>query len=66
MPEYEDFYIIEHGVRLSGMPAWHQSLTYEQMWQVTTFLVHLNKLPAPVEQQWKSDATDSGVDSPIG
>ena len=53
MPENQNFYIIQHGVRLSGMPAWDKILTQEQMWQLTTFLSQMDKLPPQVAAQWK-------------
>jgi mono/diheme cytochrome c family protein len=53
MRENQNFYIIEHGIRLSGMPAWRQSLTEQQMWEVTTFLSHMHELPPTVSNQWK-------------
>ncbi len=53
MPENQNFFIIEHGVRLSGMPGWKGELTESQMWQVTTFLSHMDKLPAGVSAAWK-------------
>lgn len=56
MPENQNFYIIEHGVRLSGMPAWKQILNDQQVWQVTTFLSHMDKLPPDVSAQWKAMA----------
>jgi mono/diheme cytochrome c family protein len=56
MPENQNFYIIQHGIRLSGMPAWRQSLSDQQMWQVTAFLSHMNKLPTEVSEQWKTAA----------
>lgn len=59
MPEHQNFYIIQHGIRLSGMPAWKQSLSEQQMWQVTTFLSHMDKLPTEVSEQWKTDAGGS-------
>lgn len=57
MPDYQNFYVIEHGVRLSGMPAWSQSLSEAQMWQVTAFLSHMDKLPAEVSDQWKKETS---------
>lgn len=65
MPENQNFYIIEHGVRLSGMPAWKQVLNDQQVWQVTTFLSHMDKLPPDVSAQWKAiaGAGDSGSTS---
>jgi mono/diheme cytochrome c family protein len=56
MPEYQNFYIIQHGVRLSGMPASHNFLKEEEIWQVTTFLSHMDKLPPQVSEQWKAAA----------
>jgi mono/diheme cytochrome c family protein len=56
MPENQNFYIIKHGVRLSGMPAWGSLLNEEQMWQVTTFLSHMDKLPPQLAEEWKAKA----------
>jgi mono/diheme cytochrome c family protein len=64
MPENQNFYIVAHGVRLSGMPGWKTSLKEQEMWQVTTFLSHMDKLPAPVQAAWKSAA--GGVESGVG
>lgn len=36
------------------MPAWKQALNEQQMWQVTTFLSHMDKLPPQVSAAWKS------------
>ena len=54
MPENQNFYIIQHGVRLSGMPGWHTLLNQQEMWQVTTFLSHMNKLSPQLSDQWKA------------
>lgn len=54
MPENQNFYIIQHGIRLSGMPAWKQSLSDQQMWQVTTFLSHMDKLSPKVSDAWQA------------
>jgi mono/diheme cytochrome c family protein len=59
MPENQNFYIIQHGIRFSGMPAWKQSLSEQEMWQVTTFLSHMNKLPPQISEKWKADASGS-------
>jgi mono/diheme cytochrome c family protein len=60
MSANQNFYIIQHGIRFSGMPAWKQSLSEQEMWQVTTFLSHINKLPPHIFEQWKVDASGSG------
>lgn len=64
MPENQNFYIIQHGVRLSGMPAWKQLLNDQQIWQVTTFLSHMDNLPAQVSDQWKAAAGVSTQEQP--
>ncbi len=64
MPENQNFYIIEHGVRLSGMPAWKQVLNDQQIWQVTTFLSQMNKLPPQVLVQWRTVASAGGTATP--
>ena len=64
MPENQNFYLIQHGVRLNGMPAWKQALTEQEMWQVTAFLRHMDKLPPEVTTAWKAASGGSqGKDS---
>ena len=62
MPENQNFYIIQHGVRLSGMPAWNKVLSEQETWQVTTLLSHLDKLPPQVSDGWKAMAS-SGAEA---
>jgi len=57
MPENQNFYIIQHGIRLSGMPGWQSSLNEQEMWQVTTFLSHMDKLSPELSEQWKAIAS---------
>lgn len=61
MPENQNFYIIEHGVRLSGMPGWKTILSQSDVWQVTTFLSHMDKLPPDVSAAWKTAASGPGA-----
>lgn len=64
MPENQNFYIIQHGIRLSGMPGWKGVLKEEELWQVTTFLSHMDKLSPQVSTEWKTAATgNQGADS---
>lgn len=56
MPENQNFYIIQHGIRLSGMPAWKQLLSEQEMWQVTTFLSQMDKLSPQLSAEWKTAA----------
>jgi mono/diheme cytochrome c family protein len=63
MPESQNFYIIQHGIRLSGMPGWKQALRDEQIWQVTTFLSHMDKLSPQVSDLWKATLSGSSVET---
>ncbi|HVA58051.1 MAG TPA: cytochrome c [Gemmatimonadaceae bacterium] len=64
MPEHENLYIIAHGVRLSGMPAWGRILSAQQLRQVTAFLAHMDSLPTPVAEQWRRRAGSSADTAP--
>ena len=50
LPENQDFYIIKNGVRRSAMPAWGNIMADSEIWQVVTFLHHLDNLPPSVQQ----------------
>ena len=50
MPENQNFYILEHGVRWTAMPAWKDVLTEQQIWQTVTFLSHMHDLPSGAKQ----------------
>jgi mono/diheme cytochrome c family protein len=53
MPENQNFYIIQHGIRWSGMPAWNKTLNDNQIWQVVTFMSNIEKLPAPAKKAFE-------------
>lgn len=44
------FWKAKNGIRLSGMPGFRDSLSDEQLWQVSLLLAHADKLPAEVRQ----------------
>jgi thiosulfate dehydrogenase len=45
MPENWNFYIIQHGIRWTGMPSWNGTLNDTQIWQTVAFLSNIEKLP---------------------
>jgi len=51
MPDYENFYIIQHGIRWTGMPAWGKKFNDAQIWQLVTLLSHVDKLPPAVNDE---------------
>ena len=56
MPENQNFYIIAHGVRWTGMPGWNKTLTEAQIWQVVTFLTNIEKLPPAASKVFEPPA----------
>ena len=55
-PEWHIFYVIHNGIRYSGMPAWDKTLSESDIWKVTAFLSHVEKLP-PAVQDFVKKAT---------
>lgn len=53
-PEGYSFWRIKHGVRLSGMPSFGNSLGDEDIWTLALFLKNMDKLPPAVQQVWKN------------
>lgn len=62
MPENENFYLIKHGIRFTGMPGWGNIVSDDQIWKLTAFLSRMGKLPPSVDQEWKKgkNAAKSG------
>jgi len=56
MPENQNFYIIAHGIRWTGMPGWNKTLTEAQIWQVVTFLSNIEKLPPAASRVFEPPA----------
>jgi mono/diheme cytochrome c family protein len=54
-PEWHTFYTIRTGIRYTGMPAWEKTLRSDDMWKVTMFLSHMEKLPPAVQEYWKTN-----------
>jgi thiosulfate dehydrogenase len=52
-PEGFSFWKIKHGIRWTGMPAWKDTLTDQQIWTLAQFLKHMDKLPPSAEQAWQ-------------
>jgi mono/diheme cytochrome c family protein len=60
-PEWHIFYTIRTGIRYTGMPAWDKTLSSEEMWKITTFLSHIDKLPPAVQEYWKTSFNSPSV-----
>src|SRR5271154_652928 len=42
MPENQNFFILQHGIRWTAMPGWKSVLRDQQLWQLVTFLSHMS------------------------
>jgi mono/diheme cytochrome c family protein len=45
MPENQNFFILQHGIRWTAMPGWKNVLSDQELWQLVTFLAHMSDLP---------------------
>jgi mono/diheme cytochrome c family protein len=52
-PEGFTWFKIKHGIRFTGMPAFTGQLKDNEIWQLSLFLKHMDKLPPKVEVAWK-------------
>jgi mono/diheme cytochrome c family protein len=62
MAQYTDsqlFWLIKHGVRNTGMPAWGGMLSDEEIWQIASLLKNSRDLPPSVEAEWGAPRTKS-------
>jgi thiosulfate dehydrogenase len=48
-PATETYWKVEHGIRLTGMPAFKARLTESQIWEVSVLLANSDKIPATVK-----------------
>jgi mono/diheme cytochrome c family protein len=48
----KNFYIVKYGIRWTGMPAWGNTLSDDQIWKVVAFLSRMEKLPPLVQKEW--------------
>lgn len=54
MPDNQNYWIINNGVRYTGMPGWKGTLKDDEIWKVILFLDNMNNLPPAVKAQWQT------------
>jgi mono/diheme cytochrome c family protein len=65
MPENQNFYILQHGIRWTAMPGWKNVLSEQEIWQLVAFLSHMHELPPAAKQVFMNDGrTLQGTHSP--
>jgi thiosulfate dehydrogenase len=55
--EWESYWKVENGIRLSGMPAFKGQLTEKQIWQVIVLVKNADKISEPVKKELAAGAT---------
>jgi thiosulfate dehydrogenase len=56
MPEHQNHYILQHGIRWTAMPGWKNVLSERQIWQTVSFLSHMHDLPPAAKQVFAETA----------
>jgi len=59
-PEGVTFWKVDHGIRLTGMPAFGKTLDESQIWELALFLKHMDSLPPAAQRIWQK-VTASGA-----
>jgi len=54
-PIGEIFWKIKNGIRLTGMPGYSESLSDQEVWQVSQLLVTADKLPPEVQAELRAE-----------
>ena len=54
--EWETYWKVENGIRMSGMPEFKGSLTETEIWQVSVLVKHADKLPEAIRSELASSA----------
>lgn len=66
MSEQELFYVLKHGIKFAGMPAWPTQDRDDEIWSVVAFLKELPSLEKETYRELvRPDSSISQVDSPV-
>jgi mono/diheme cytochrome c family protein len=56
-----DFWIIKHGIKMSGMPAWGYTHDDDTIWAIVAFLQKLPKLSSAEYQTLTAETNERGA-----
>jgi thiosulfate dehydrogenase len=51
-PEGVTYWKVAHGIRFTGMPAFGETLSGPEMWQIALFAKHMDSLPPGARSAW--------------
>ena len=63
-PVAVSYWKIKHGIRFTAMPSFAATLTDDQIWQLSMFVAHMDKLPPDVDAEWKAVPSAATTASP--
>ena len=50
----ETYWKLYHGIRMTGMPAFRESLSEDELWKITLFLKNMDSLPPKPKKIWEA------------
>jgi len=53
-PDGEVYWIVAHGIRMTGMPAFGGSLSQDELWKLVLFLKNMDSLPPGPQRAWQA------------
>ena len=65
-PVPKSYWKVAGGIRMTGMPAFRDSLSDTQMWQVSLLVANADKLPQPAKQILSSNGTPQPANTAPG
>jgi len=60
----ELFWIVKHGIKMTGMPSWRDSMSDRQVWDVVGFIEAMRQLPPQSYANWRSRRMCGGFNGP--
>jgi mono/diheme cytochrome c family protein len=55
------FFVVKNGIKMTGMPAWRDSMPDDQIWDVVAFLEASRVMPPQTYLQWRSNRSCRGT-----
>lgn len=62
----ELYWLVRHGLKMTGMPAWEHRLSDAEIWDVVAFMQHLPQLNAGQYAQWQQRALGDSAAASCG
>lgn len=50
----EVYWVLYHGIRMTGMPSFRESLSEDELWKLTLFLKNMDSLPPGPQKAWEA------------